>query len=374
MLDRLTAGDSGGPVISNGRRPDPRPLDQPTPAPGARSPTDGLRAPGRKEGAGPSLRDHTFKVPRPHPGDPGPGGGVGGPAGSPDETDHSGGHHGSGHHGGAHHGNGHHGHHRNHFNDHRRHHHHHGLRFCFCYGQYCSYYGRYSLFYSSYYSPARYWYRYCYLPYYYPVYYGLYGSYYDDYGPLGYPSYSALDLLGYGGGGGWGTYANGGAYAGGGGVYSAELLLPNRKHAWSLLGEGQIEAAQKMFAAIVAQMPYEGEARVGYAVTTALVGDGERAVALMRRALVDDPKALYDVPPDDAVREKIELLLEAYSALVRADLANTDSLLMAASLRFILGDYPGAFFAIDASIKAGDEGESAANLHAMLRAIMFESF
>ncbi len=157
-------------------------------------------------------------------------------------------------------------------------------------------------------------------------------------------------------------------------MYSAELLLPGREHAWSLMAEGEIEAAQEMFAAIVAQLPHEVEARVGYAVTTALLGDGERAVALMRRALVDDPKALYDVPPDDAVREKIELLLEAYSALVRANLANPDTLLMAASLRFILEDYPGAFFAIDAAIKAGDEHESAANLHALLRAIMFESF
>ena len=157
-------------------------------------------------------------------------------------------------------------------------------------------------------------------------------------------------------------------------MYSAELLLPGREHAWSLLGEGQIETAQEMFAAIVAQMPYEGEARVGYAVTTALLGDGERAVALMRRALMDDPKALYDVPPDAAVREKIELLLEAYSALVRADLANTDMLLMAASLRFILEDYPGAFFASDAGLKAGDDSESALNLHALLREVMFQSF
>jgi hypothetical protein len=145
-----------------------------------------------------------------------------------------------------------------------------------------------------------------------------------------------------------------------------EPALPSIDDAWSHLRDGYIEASHAMFSELVYALPYEGAPRIGYAITTGLLGRDSAAVDAMRRALIDDPEAVRWVPDDPQMREQILILLDVHVDRAREDFGDIDALFMVAALRFMLGETADAYFAIDTAIINGDEDASAFNLKAMI--------
>jgi hypothetical protein len=66
--------------------------------------------------------------------------------------------------------------------------------------------------------------------------------------------------------------------------------VPNRT--WVMLNEGDAESAVVLFAIDAARSPENVEAKVGFAVASAMIGKGDRAALVMRDALQIDAKAL----------------------------------------------------------------------------------
>ena len=117
-----------------------------------------------------------------------------------------------------------------------------------------------------------------------------------------------------------------------------------------------------MFAELSFARPDEGEPRIGYAISAALLGDEQRAITVMRTALEIEPESLASVPIDAPLLDLYRVLLDRYTERARDAGRDPDGLLMAAVLRYLLGDTAAAFFASDAAIRSGDESIGAANL------------
>ncbi|MHC4414877.1 MAG: hypothetical protein ACYS0G_06300 [Planctomycetota bacterium] len=150
--------------------------------------------------------------------------------------------------------------------------------------------------------------------------------------------------------------------------------LPSIDEAWSRLREGDLEVARAFFADLTYALPYEGLPRIGYAITTGLLDDDPAAVDAMRRALRDEPEALWNVPDDPLMQERVRSLEAHYADRVRRDFGDTDGMFMVATLRFVLDEHGNAFFAAEAAIRNGDDDESVYNLRVMLEEVMYDGF
>jgi hypothetical protein len=154
----------------------------------------------------------------------------------------------------------------------------------------------------------------------------------------------------------------------------SEPALPNIDDAWSVLRSGDLEAARSMFSDLVYALPYEGEARIGYALASGLLYRDSAAVSAMRRALRDEPSALRGVPQDPVLREHFRSLLEFYADRARRNFGDLDALFMVAALRYLLDEPSVAYFAADAAIRSGDDDQATANLKRLIEETMYESF
>ncbi|UCD74131.1 MAG: hypothetical protein JSV91_10110 [Phycisphaerales bacterium] len=152
-----------------------------------------------------------------------------------------------------------------------------------------------------------------------------------------------------------------------------EPVLPSIDEGWARLRDGRLEAAEGLFAELVYALPHEGAPRIGYAIASGLLHRDEAAISAMRRALIDQPDALFDVPDDALIHGQIRTLLDRYAHRALLDPADADSLFMVAALQFTLDEHAVAYFAIDAAMRAGDDDDSAYNLRLMLEDIMYES-
>jgi hypothetical protein len=154
----------------------------------------------------------------------------------------------------------------------------------------------------------------------------------------------------------------------------AESALPTMDHAWSLLRDDYVYDAADAFAQLVYALPWEGEARLGYAISVGLQWRDDAALEAMRRVLRDDPGALRSAPMDAQMRNQVYRLLEYWDGLARQDWEDEDPLFMSAALRFMLGDTAAAYFAVDSAIRAGDERYSAENLRIMIEEVLHRDY
>lgn len=161
-----------------------------------------------------------------------------------------------------------------------------------------------------------------------------------------------------------------------GGVYyeTYEPLTTPIDEAWDLLGADLLFEAHDAFTRLVERRPFAGEPRIGYAITSGLLGRDGAAIGAMRRALRDEPEAIRRVPNDRLVRDQLRRLLDVYAQRVRDDFFDRDALVMVGALRLMLGEYAVGYFAVDAAIKSGDADPAAVNLRRLLEESMYGAF
>jgi len=141
-----------------------------------------------------------------------------------------------------------------------------------------------------------------------------------------------------------------------------------------LLANGAFEEALGVFAELVYELPFEAAPRIGYAIASGMLYRNGAAISAMRRAMIDDPQALLDVPIEPLITEHYLWLLEHYSDRVREDSDDIDGLFMVGVVRFILEEPTQAYFTIDLAIRRGDEDKSAENLKALVSDVIEQGF
>ena len=200
------------------------------------------------------------------------------------------------------------------------------------YRGYYGYYGRYGYGHKRYYP----------YPYRYGYYYKSYGKshYYD----IGYPDdyqvesyYSANENAGAG-------YANG----------------------WNLLRTGRPAEAADVFGQLAQENPAKGNPKIGYAVAAAELGDLDKGIWSMRRALRSDPEALRYVAVDDQLRPKVERVVRRYEQSPRYQREDPGGSFMLAALYYLMGDLDAAQGAIKRNLSSDDTSTSAENLKRLI--------
>ncbi|NNF43129.1 MAG: hypothetical protein HKO59_02775 [Phycisphaerales bacterium] len=151
-------------------------------------------------------------------------------------------------------------------------------------------------------------------------------------------------------------------------------LVPTIDQGWDQLADDQLEAALATFADLVYAVPHDAAARIGYAIAAGRLGYDIDAAMAMRRAMVDDASALFDVPTDALVLDQVQRLLDVYRERLRSDRSDIDALFMSAALQMILDDPALAFHAIDAAIDAGDDDPSAQRLRVFIDDELYRRF
>lgn len=133
---------------------------------------------------------------------------------------------------------------------------------------------------------------------------------------------------------------------------------------WTPLSDGRTDDALRRFAKLVERRPNRGVPRIGLALATAELGDRERGVDLMREALRVEGKALYDVPVDARLRERLTALGRHYPATE----FGTDAHFMLAALRYLGGENNAARTSIERALARGDDSESTETLRRLIDA------
>ena len=135
---------------------------------------------------------------------------------------------------------------------------------------------------------------------------------------------------------------------------------------WRLLAQNRAGEALAFFAGQAGRHQNDGVPKVGYALSTAMQGDLDRAVWAMRRAFRIDPNTLHYINIEQPLRSRINNLITKYNDLLDySDGAeNSDSAFMIAALSYLLHDENASRKAIEeATDKAGDNSQSARNLY-----------
>ena len=135
---------------------------------------------------------------------------------------------------------------------------------------------------------------------------------------------------------------------------------------WSLLAQGEARRAKNVFVNQASSHPEAGQPKVGYALSSAMLGDLDRGVWAMRRALRTDPKSLHYLTVDEALQPYILDVVDRYEERFNGSGRNPDNAFMISALRYLLDDTDAARSAIGQAIDNGDDSTSAANLRGLL--------
>jgi len=135
---------------------------------------------------------------------------------------------------------------------------------------------------------------------------------------------------------------------------------------WSLLAQGKARRAKSVFVNQASSHPEASQPKVGYALSSAMLGDLDRGVWAMRRALRTDPKSLHYLTVDEALQPYILDVVDRYEERFNGSGRNPDNAFMISALRYLLDDADAARSAITQAIDHGDNSTSAANLRGLL--------
>ena len=138
---------------------------------------------------------------------------------------------------------------------------------------------------------------------------------------------------------------------------------------WTKFARGDFPDAQRTFASEAVLNPQRGDPKIGYALSTAALGDLAIATWAMRRALRIEPEALAAVARDERIRPAVESLVKRYAArLGRTDRVGDNSCMLAA-LHYVLGDAPSARGAIGFALARGARTRAELNLERLVEAL-----
>ncbi|MCI0675308.1 MAG: tetratricopeptide repeat protein [Phycisphaerales bacterium] len=144
----------------------------------------------------------------------------------------------------------------------------------------------------------------------------------------------------------------------------------NLDAAWDSLNDGDVREARRAFERAVSNYPNDGLARIGYSLSTAMLGRHQEAVQAMRQALRDDPDSLNEVPQTDSLRQQLNQLLNGYQRLTNDLPDDVDAMFMTATVRYLLDEKPLALFIVEKAIEKGDVDPSARNLQSLIQSAM----
>jgi hypothetical protein len=135
---------------------------------------------------------------------------------------------------------------------------------------------------------------------------------------------------------------------------------------WQLLAQNRASEALSFFAGQAGLYQNDGVPKVGYALSTAMQGDLDRAAWAMRRAFRIDPSSLHYIYIEQSLRISINNLIAEYNSRLNYSdgYGHSDPAFMIAALYYLLHDENAARKAIEEAIdKAGDNSQSAQNLY-----------
>ncbi len=135
---------------------------------------------------------------------------------------------------------------------------------------------------------------------------------------------------------------------------------------WLLLAQGKARRAKSVFVNQADSYPEAGQPKVGYALSSAMLGDLDKGVWAMRRALRTDPDSLHYLTADDSLQPYILDVADRYEERFNGSGRDPDNPFMIAALRYLLDDKDAARSAIGQAIDNGDESTSTANLRGLL--------
>ncbi len=137
---------------------------------------------------------------------------------------------------------------------------------------------------------------------------------------------------------------------------------------WGLLAADRPADALSVFANEAQRNPTRGMPKLGYALAAAQLGDLDKGVWAMRRALRYDPDALHYFTAGQQLRPKIHHLIGRYENRLESASYNPDAAFMLAALHYLVRDTDAARAAINLAIRQADRSSSAANLKRLIDA------
>ncbi len=139
---------------------------------------------------------------------------------------------------------------------------------------------------------------------------------------------------------------------------------------WQLLAQNNAKVALGVFAGQAGRHQEDGVPKVGFALSTAMQGDLDRAVWAMRRAFSIDPNSLHYVNIEQSLRVSIDNLIAEFNLRLRNSDGNrySDAAFMVAALNYLIHNDEVARIAIEEAVgKAGDSSQSALNLRNLVK-------
>lgn len=135
---------------------------------------------------------------------------------------------------------------------------------------------------------------------------------------------------------------------------------------WRLLAQNRASEALTFFAGQAGRYQKDGIPKVGFALSTAIQGDLDRAAWAMRRAFRIDPNTLHYVNIEQPLRVSVNKLIGEYNAQLEyaGEAGNSDAAFMISALNYLLHNEDAARLAIEEAVgKARDNSQSAQNLY-----------
>lgn len=131
---------------------------------------------------------------------------------------------------------------------------------------------------------------------------------------------------------------------------------------WERLANGNADYALDIFAVQSQQNLNSGEPKVGFAIAAATLGEKERAIRVMRKAVCIDANALNSVDIN-TIKPTIKKLTENYKSNINDNPVDTDTAFMLAILSYLQQDYETA----NTLVAENDQSQSAINLRKLLK-------
>ena len=131
---------------------------------------------------------------------------------------------------------------------------------------------------------------------------------------------------------------------------------------WEMLGKGNAITALDIFAVQSQQTLNSGKPKVGFALAAATMGEKERAIRAMRKAVRIDANALNNININ-SIKPTLKKLIENYQSNIKDNVIDKDTAFMVATLTYIEQDYDKA----TTLIADNDQSQSANNLRDLIK-------
>lgn len=135
---------------------------------------------------------------------------------------------------------------------------------------------------------------------------------------------------------------------------------------WYLLRKGRPAEALTVFGKSAQASPSSGVPKIGYALAAAELGQLDRGIWAMRRALHFDPDSLHYVAVGETLAPKLIYLTGRYKASGHYSAKHRDAYFMLAALYYLLGERDTARQEIQRAISAPDRSISSRNLQRLI--------